>query len=56
MKLGEVNPLFGLPVVYNRWVPKGTFILFDDLVVIGTWWRRPSVSSIITSQRRRRKR
>lgn len=46
--------LDGIPFVYNRWVRRGEAYFANGILIIGTWWRKPSVSSVIASQRRRR--
>lgn len=52
----DVSHLIGLPVIHNPWVPKGNvYLLYNRLVVIGTWVKPlQSVAAIITMQRRRR--
>lgn len=52
--------LLGIPVVYDRHIPKGTaYLINSNMMVFGTWvapQRLPSVARIIASQRRRRHR
>jgi len=53
----NANTAFGIPVIYDKDVPKGTvYMLNSNLMIFGTWVPRtfPSVGSIIAFQRRRR--
>lgn len=51
--------LSGIPVIKSNLIPRGRAYIFNEngaVMIYGIGWRRPTVTSIIASQRRRRHR
>ena len=51
-----MTDLTGIPIIYNNAIPKGmAYVINDRMIVWGTWWKKPTVASVIATQRRRRR-